>query len=112
MRRAATALPTSGVEDRADYARATYRRWFEQGLEPGSEPNLSDSLREIGQDPVRVLAQAAARGVSDAYVAATDEARQLGIFGSPTFVVGRELFWGDDRLDDAVAWYRGRSLAP
>ena len=95
----------------ADYARATYRRWFEQGLEPGSEPNLSDSLREIGQDPVRVLAQAAARGVSDAYVAATDEARQLGIFGSPTFVVGRELFWGDDRLDDAITWYRRHSLS-
>ncbi len=94
-----------------DYARATYRRWFEQGLEPGSEPNLSDSLREIGQDPVRVLAQAAARGASDAYVAATDEARQLGIFGSPTFVVGRELFWGDDRLDDAITWYRRHSLS-
>jgi 2-hydroxychromene-2-carboxylate isomerase len=27
----------------------------------------------------------------------TDLARDLGIFGSPTFVVGRELFWGDDR---------------
>ena len=36
--------------------------------------------------------------------AATATARELGIFGSPTFVVGRELFWGDDRLDDAMAW--------
>ena len=112
MRRAATALPTSGVEDRADYARATYRRWFEQGLEPGSEPNLSDSLREIGQEPARALERAAGAETGEAYEVATDEARQLGIFGSPTFVVGRELFWGDDRLDDAVAWYRGRSLAP
>jgi 2-hydroxychromene-2-carboxylate isomerase len=37
---------------------------------------------------------------------ATDEARKLGIFGAPTFVVGKELFWGDDRLEDAIAWYR------
>ncbi len=95
----------------ADYARATYRRWFEQGLAPGSEPNVSDSLREIGQDPGRVLVLAAAREVSDAYEAATEEARQLGIFGSPTFVVGRELFWGDDRLDDAITWYRRHSLS-
>jgi hypothetical protein len=35
-----------------------------------------------------------------------DIARDLGIFGSPTFVVGRELFWGDDRLEDAIRWYR------
>ena len=90
----------------ADYARATYRRWFAQGLEAGSEPNLSDSLREIGQDPVRVLEQASGPEIGEAYEAATDEARELGIFGSPTFVVGRELFWGDDRLDDAVAWRR------
>jgi 2-hydroxychromene-2-carboxylate isomerase len=41
----------------ADYARATYRRWFQDGLEPGSEPNLSDSLHEIGQDPSRVTAR-------------------------------------------------------
>jgi 2-hydroxychromene-2-carboxylate isomerase len=39
-----------------------------------------------------------------AYLATTDRARELGIFGSPTFVVGQELFWGDDRLEDAIAW--------
>ena len=34
----------------------------------------------------------------------TDEAIRLGIFGSPTFVVGEELFWGNDRLEDALRW--------
>jgi 2-hydroxychromene-2-carboxylate isomerase len=95
----------------ADYARATYRRWFEEGQEPGSEPNLTGSLREIGEDPGRVLALAAAAEAGDAYAAATDEARQLGIFGSPTFAVGRELFWWDDRLDDAITWHRRHSLS-
>ena len=95
----------------ADCTRATYRRWFEQGLEPGSEPNLSDSLREIGQEPRRVIERAASAEIGEAYEAATDEARKLGIFGSPTFAIGRELFWGDDRLDDAIAWYRRHSLA-
>jgi 2-hydroxychromene-2-carboxylate isomerase len=36
----------------------------------------------------------------------TDAARKLGIFGSPTFTIENELFWGDDRLDDAIKWYR------
>jgi len=89
------------------YARVTYRRWFEQGQEPGSEPNLSDSLYEIGQDPARVVAWAQTEAADTALHAATAEARSLGIFGSPNFVVGgRELFWGDDRLDDAIVWYR------
>jgi 2-hydroxychromene-2-carboxylate isomerase len=94
----------------ADYARATYRRWFQEGLEPGAEPNLGDSLRELGQDPVRVIARAEGTETGEAYDAATTEARELGIFGAPTFVVGRELFWGDDRLDDAIAWHQNGTL--
>ena len=35
---------------------------------------------------------------------ATAEAMELGVFGSPAFVVDGEVFWGDDRLEDAVDW--------
>jgi 2-hydroxychromene-2-carboxylate isomerase len=92
----------------ADYVRATYRRWFQQGQEPGSEPNLSDSLREIGQEPGRVIPLAQADDIGQAYTAAIDQARALNIFGSPNFLVGTEVFWGDDRLDDAMEWLRSR----
>jgi 2-hydroxychromene-2-carboxylate isomerase len=34
----------------------------------------------------------------------TDEARRLGVFGTPAFVVGDELFWGNDRLEAALDW--------
>jgi 2-hydroxychromene-2-carboxylate isomerase len=37
-------------------------------------------------------------------IAETKSARELGIFGSPSFVVEGELFWGDDRLQDALDW--------
>jgi len=40
----------------------------------------------------------------------TSLAKDLGIFGPPTFVVGRELFWGDDRLGDAISRYRYGSV--
>jgi 2-hydroxychromene-2-carboxylate isomerase len=90
----------------ADFVRAAYGRWFQHGQETGSEPNLSASLRDIGQDPARVLALAEAADTKAALAAETDAARALGIFGSPNFVVGGELFWGDDRLEDAISWCR------
>ncbi len=89
-----------------DFVRAAYRRWFQLGQETGSEPNISESLRDIGQDPARVLPLIEAPEAKDALMAETSIARDLGIFGSPTFVVGRELFWGDDRLEDAIGWHR------
>src|SRR4029077_1997920 len=78
----------------ADFVRAAYRRWFQRGEETGSEPNVSESLHEIGQEPKRVLALANSENKKATLAAETDAARELGIFGSPTFAVGRELFWG------------------
>src|SRR5204863_5014286 len=97
----------------ADYVRATYRRWFVEHQECGAEPNLSDSLREIGEDPRRVIPLAESDETGRAYKAATDEARTFGIFGAPSFVTRGEVFWGDDRLEDATTWHqRGTLGAP
>lgn len=87
-----------------DYTRATYRRWFEDGDAAGQEPNLSASLAEIGQDPARVLSLAESEEIAQALVAETEMAMHLGVFGSPSFVVDGEVFWGDDRLEDAILW--------
>ncbi len=88
----------------AKYVQGAYRRWFVDSLEAGSEPNLSQSIAEAGQDAKRVIAAANSEAIVTAYDTATDEARRLGIFGAPTFIVDGEVFWGDDRLDDAIAW--------
>jgi 2-hydroxychromene-2-carboxylate isomerase len=41
----------------------------------------------------------------------TDEARRLRLFGSPIFILDGEIFWGDDRLEDAISWAKhGRVL--
>jgi 2-hydroxychromene-2-carboxylate isomerase len=95
-----------------NYVRASYRRWFVEGKEVGAEPNLSESLGEIGQELDRVIAAANAESVGRAYDDNTRQARQLSIFGSPTFVARGELFWGDDRLDDAIAWQTKGTLTP
>ena len=39
-----------------------------------------------------------------------DQAQRLGIFGAPSFVTeDGELFWGNDRLEQALAWAKGRA---
>jgi 2-hydroxychromene-2-carboxylate isomerase len=88
----------------SDYVCAADRHWFHSAHEPGSEPGLSDSLREIGQDPARVVETAKSEEIAERYRLATEEAKSLGVFGSPTFVVDGEVFWGDDRVDDAIRW--------
>jgi 2-hydroxychromene-2-carboxylate isomerase len=88
------------------YIQASYRRWFVDGQEPAVEPSLSASLAEAGQQPARCLERAAGSDIAERYDSETAAAKAMGIFGSPTFAVGGELFWGDDRLDDALSWYR------
>jgi 2-hydroxychromene-2-carboxylate isomerase len=102
----ANLVATLGAEEGwgEDYTRATYRRWFEQGEPAGEDPNLSASLREIGRDPSDVLALAQSERIETALATATEEAMDLGVFGSPSFVVDGEVFWGDDRLEDALRW--------
>jgi len=102
----ANLVATIGAEEGwiRDYTIATYRRWIEGGDPAGQEPNLSASLSEIGCDPETILLAAETEEVKRRLRAETEEARKKGIFGSPTFDVEGELFWGDDRLEDAVDW--------
>ena len=92
------------------YVAASYRRWFQQGDPSGAEPNLSASLAEVGQDPAQVTARARSDENDAALTAETEVAKQIGLFGSPCFVVGDEIFWGDDRLEDAITWGKQGSL--
>jgi 2-hydroxychromene-2-carboxylate isomerase len=89
-----------------DFVTATYEGWFEQSHEPGSEPFLSQSLQRLGKNPAAAIAQASSPDIIAKYEAATDEARALGLFGAPSFVTRGEIFWGDDRLEDALSWAR------
>ena len=90
-----------------EYVITTYRLWFQEGLPAGGDRNLASGLKELGHSPDRMLGVAESETIENAYLEATNRARSLGIFGSPSFVVdGTELFWGDDRLEDAVEWAR------
>ena len=87
-----------------EYTILTYKKWFLEHLEPGSEPNLSSTLREIGLDPDKIINLAQADEIEQKYLKNTEMAKNKGIFGSPTFIVENEVFWGDDRCEDAIKW--------
>ena len=91
----------------ADYTLESYKQWFQQGIPAGSDACLQIVLPILGQDVDRVLEAEATDNIGKAYSVATQEARELGIFGAPSFVTqDGELFWGDDRLEDALSWHK------
>jgi 2-hydroxychromene-2-carboxylate isomerase len=74
------------------FVAAAYRLWFTENLSNGTEENLAKSLQEIGQNQVRVVKEAQRDEIGQEFESATDVAKHLGIFGTPTFVVGDQLF--------------------
>jgi 2-hydroxychromene-2-carboxylate isomerase len=61
-------------------------------------------LAGLGLDSNELLARSAEPANKARLKAQTGEAQARGIFGAPTFIAGSELFWGDDRLEQALAW--------
>jgi 2-hydroxychromene-2-carboxylate isomerase len=60
-------------------------------------------LRELDQ-PLTLLTMAEAPEAKSKLRSQTERATTFGLFGAPSFTIGRELFWGNDRLETAVAW--------
>ena len=87
----------------ADFCRAVFQAQFADGLNIADPAVLRRLLTDAGlaADLVDRAGDAASK---QALRDAVDEAKALGIFGAPSFVVGQELFWGDDRLEEAVSF--------
>lgn len=86
------------------FSRATFHRQFADGADIGTAEVLREIVAGLGRDADAVLAQAGSAPIKEALREQTARAQALGIFGAPSFVVAGELFWGDDRLEDALAW--------
>jgi 2-hydroxychromene-2-carboxylate isomerase len=89
-----------------DFVRAVYRANFAEDRDIARPDILARVLDELGLPAKEILERAETPRSKQRLREQTDEAIHLGIFGAPTFVVGRELFWGNDRLEDAIAWCR------
>ena len=87
-----------------DYVRLTYKKWFQEGKEPAIDPSISEVCDELILNKNEIITAAKDQIIQNKYLLNTDSARNNKIFGSPTFVVNSEIFWGDDRMEDAIAW--------
>jgi len=103
---ARTACVAKGEAWMPDFVRAVYRANFAEGADISKPDTVAACLRSVGLDPDDWLARAQAPGNKPLLRAQTDRAGASGIFGAPSFVSGGELFWGHDRIEEALAWHR------
>ncbi len=101
--RAATAAAALGTEQKVAFLLAAMRLGFQQGRDLGLPDAIADAASAAGLDPDALLTATDDPGVRATLRARTDAALAAGVFGIPTATVGAELFWGDDRLDEAAA---------
>lgn len=86
---------------------ASFKAWIVDRMPLGDPATLDHVLKPMGRDADAVISQARSPEVTALYQAETDLARSHGVFGSPSFVADGEMFWGDDRLEEALAWATG-----
>ena len=91
----------------APFSKAVFEAEFAHRQDIASDMVLQQLLKGIGQDAQSALARSQEQMTKERLRAATAEAEALGIFGAPAFVTAdEELFWGDDRLEQALAHAR------
>jgi len=87
------------------FSRAVYSAQFADQKDISDTGILSGILKDLGLDAPRLLRETDDPEVKDRLKHNTNTAKSLGIFGAPSFTADDdELFWGDDRLEQAVAW--------
>jgi 2-hydroxychromene-2-carboxylate isomerase len=97
--RAAVHARRSGRE--REFAAAAFRVAFAEGRDLGEIEHVLAAAGQAGLEGTETAL--ADQGVKDELRAATDVAYARGVSGVPTIAVGDELFWGDDRLEQAAA---------
>jgi 2-hydroxychromene-2-carboxylate isomerase len=85
------------------FSLAAFRQAFAAGRDLSEPDNVLIAAAAAELHPTAVTKAVATRSVKDALREATERAGDLGVTGVPSIVAGGEVFWGDDRLSDAVA---------
>ena len=91
-----------------EFVKAVFRANFAEDREIADATEVRLILDSLGQPGVRIVEQAQAPDNKQRLREHTRRAVEIGIFGAPSFVIGEELFWGNDRLEDALRWASSR----
>lgn len=99
LMRGAVGLQLREPERFPAYCKAMFEAIWVDSLDMNDPAVVGGALHRAGFDAQALLALAGEPAVKDALKAATQEAVQRGVFGAPTFFVGDQMFWGQDRID-------------
>jgi 2-hydroxychromene-2-carboxylate isomerase len=90
-----------------DFCRAVYRAEFADGQRIDDPQSIRTILAELKVDAAAAIEAAHSSVIKDMLRSQTTQAQRLDIFGAPSFTTADgELFWGNDRLESALAWAR------
>jgi 2-hydroxychromene-2-carboxylate isomerase len=90
-----------------EFAVAVFRAQFAEGGRIDDPDRLAAILADMNVESRPALEAAQSAGIKSALRSQTEEAQRLGVFGAPSFVTADgELFWGNDRLEQALRWAR------
>jgi len=88
----------------ADFVREIYLANFKYDLDISSREVVSQCISKCYDNSEELLLEAETEESKQLLKRQTEQAQSAGIFGSPSFLVGEELFWGNDRLEAAIEW--------
>jgi 2-hydroxychromene-2-carboxylate isomerase len=97
--RGAVGLQRTKPEQFLSYCDAVFKAIWVDSLNMNDPAILGQALSSKGFEPTALMALCSEQATKDALKAITEEAVQRGVFGAPTFFLGDEMFWGQDRLD-------------
>ncbi|MFG1280209.1 2-hydroxychromene-2-carboxylate isomerase [Xanthobacter autotrophicus] len=83
----------------ARFVRIAWDEIWGEGADPTDPGIIERAARGIGLDPLPVLNFSRSEAAANELARATEAANAAGVFGAPTMIVGREMWWGNDRLD-------------
>ncbi|MFL6675012.1 MAG: 2-hydroxychromene-2-carboxylate isomerase [Massilia sp.] len=86
-----------------EFCQRVMLRNFAADLDINDEASMAAVLDGMGLDSAAILAAAVSAENKLSLRERTGQAQARGVFGAPTFFVGDEMFWGNDRLEDAIA---------
>jgi 2-hydroxychromene-2-carboxylate isomerase len=84
------------------FSLAAFRQAFAGGRDLGVPDNVMVAAAAAEMHPRAIEVAVARDAIKDTLRAATERAGDLGVTGVPTVVVGSDVFWGDDRLEEAA----------
>ncbi len=99
LMRGAVGMQRTNPEQFLAYCDAIFKAIWVDSLNMNDPATVGKALSDKGFEPAAMMALCGEQATKDALKAVTEEAVTRGVFGAPTFFVGDQMFWGQDRLD-------------